>query len=54
MLVLTREADQFLTIDGKIKIHVKQVRGKRVTLAIDVPEGMHVLRGELKAFPTKQ
>lgn len=51
MLVLTRKEDQTLRLfaaDGEITIHVGQVRGERVTLAIAAPPSVKVLRGELR------
>ena len=49
MLVLARKVGQTVEIDGgRIVIRVEEIRGKsRVRIAIDAPEGMTILRGEL-------
>jgi len=47
MLVLSRRMTETLLIDGRIKITVLQVRGKRVRLGIEAPPSVSVCRGEL-------
>lgn len=37
-------------IGGNITLVVKRVAGHRVTLGIDAPDSVHVVRGELKPF----
>lgn len=51
MLVLSRKEGEFLTIGegaGQIKIHVGDISGNRVKLAIVAPAGVQILRGELE------
>lgn len=51
MLVLTRKEGEFITIgEGAqtIKIHVGDISGNRVKLAIVAPAGVQILRGELE------
>ena len=47
MLVLSRRMSETLVIDGRIKITVLQVRGKRVRLGIEAPRSVSIARGEL-------
>lgn len=48
MLVLSRKVGQKLVIDDKITIVVHRVSGNRVRLAIEAPNDVCVLRGELQ------
>lgn len=48
MLVLSRKVGQKLVIDDKITIVVHRVSGNRVRLAIEAPDDVRVLRGELQ------
>ena len=47
MLVLSRRKGEALVIDGRVKITVLQVRGKRVRLGIEAPRDVLVTREEL-------
>ncbi len=47
MLVLSRRTAETLLIDGRIKVTVLQVRGKRVRLGIEAPRHVLISRGEL-------
>lgn len=47
MLVLSRKVGERVVIDGGITVVVTRVVGNRVTLGIDAPASVHVLRGEL-------
>lgn len=48
MLVLSRRAEERIVFpELGISVIVKQVRGKTVTLGIDAPQEIRVLRGEL-------
>lgn len=51
MLVLSRRKAETLLIDGRIKVTVLQVRGKRVRLGIEASRHVLVSRGELLASP---
>jgi carbon storage regulator len=46
MLVLGRRATEWIQI-GDAKVTVVRVRGNRVTLGIEAPKSVHVLRGEV-------
>jgi len=47
MLVLARKVGEKLIIGNDIAIIVKGIKGDRVTLAIDAPKKVSVLRSEL-------
>ena len=46
MLVLSRKKDQSIQIDNVV-ITVKQVKNKKVTLGIEAPMDVKIIRGEL-------
>jgi carbon storage regulator CsrA len=50
MLALTRKKGQGIYI-GEVLVRVSRIDGNRVTLSIDAPREVKVLRGELKPFP---
>ncbi len=47
MLVLTRRIGETVVLDDTIRVRVVRVSGKRVTLAIEAPDDVKILRGEL-------
>lgn len=47
MLVLSRKAAEQIRIGDEITIVVRRIDGGRVTLAIEAPGSMRILRGEL-------
>lgn len=47
MLVLSRKPDQTIHIGDNIKITVVQIKGNQVRIAIDAPQDVRILRGEL-------
>jgi len=49
MLVLSRKLGEKIHIGENISVEVRRVAGNRVTLAIDAPKEIRILRGELKA-----
>jgi carbon storage regulator CsrA len=49
MLVLSRKVGEKLVIGDNITIVVNRVAGNRVTIGIDAPEEVRIIRGELKA-----
>jgi len=49
MLVLSRRVSETVVIDGRIKITVLKVRGKRVCLGIEAPRNVSISRQELLA-----
>ena len=48
MLVLSRKIGQRIVIDGRISIVVQRVAGNRVSIGIEAPDDVHILRGELQ------
>lgn len=48
MLVLSRKVGDSIQIGGNIKIRVSRISGSRVTLGIEAPESVRIVRGELK------
>lgn len=48
MLVLSRKIGEKIHVGGNITIEVRRVAGNRVTLAVDAPRDVRILRGELK------
>jgi carbon storage regulator len=50
MLVLSRKSGERIVIDNKITIVINRISGNRVTLGIEAPENVHILRGELEAI----
>jgi len=57
MLVLSRKVGDYIQIGDSIKIRVSRISGSRVTLGIEAPESVRIVRGELKriieAFETE-
>lgn len=47
MLVLTRKCTEEIVIGDDIRITVHNVKGSRVTLGIEAPRDVPVVRGEL-------
>ena len=47
MLVLSRKPGEKLFIDGNIVVTILEVKGNRVRIGIEAPDGIRVLRGEL-------
>lgn len=47
MLVLSRKAGESLVIGDDVKITVTKLSGNRVTIAIDAPRSVSIVRGEL-------
>lgn len=48
MLVLSRRIGDKIHIGPDITIEVRRVDGNRVTLAVEAPRDVRILRGELK------
>ena len=48
MLVLSRKVGEKLVIDGNITVEVVKIQGNRITIGIQAPADVKVLRGELK------
>lgn len=49
MLVLSRKEGEKLIIGDNITVVVSRVAGNRVTLGIEAPADVRIIRGELKA-----
>lgn len=47
MLVLSRTKGETILIGDNITVHVTKVMGNRVTIGIDAPKEIRILRGEL-------
>jgi len=50
MLVLSRKSGERIVIDNNITIVVNRISGNRVTLGIEAPSDVHILRGELESI----
>lgn len=48
MLVLSRKIGERIHVGDNIYVEVRRVEGNRVTLGIEAPRAVKVLRGELK------
>jgi carbon storage regulator len=54
MLVLTRKIYETIVIGGNIRITITAIRGRQVRVAIDAPEHLSIIRGELVEFPASE
>lgn len=52
MLVLSRKVGQEILIGDNVRITITKVSGNRVTLGVDAPEHIRILRGELEPIAT--
>ena len=50
MLVLSRKAGERIVIGDNIAVVVNRVAGNRVTLGIEAPQRVKIVRGELEAI----
>lgn len=50
MLVLSRKTGERIQIGDNITIVVNRVAGNRVTIGIEAPNDVHIVRGELKSL----
>lgn len=53
MLVLSRKLGEKIVIDGNITVEVVKINGNRITLGIEAPSNVRILRGELRDRPSK-
>jgi len=53
MLVLSRKEGEKLVIGDNIVLVVSKICGNRITLGIEAPADVKILRGELKGQPEK-
>ena len=47
MLVLSRKVGQRLVINDNITIVINRIAGNRVSIGIEAPNDVHIMRGEL-------
>jgi carbon storage regulator len=50
MLVLSRKAGESIKIGNEITVVINRISGNRVTLALNAPRNLRIIRGELKPF----
>ena len=50
MLVLSRKAGETLLIGDNIKITINRIAGNRVTVGVEAPGQVKIIRGELEQF----
>lgn len=48
MLVLSRRVGERIVIDDRITVIVQRVSGNRVSIGIEAPEDVRIIRGELE------
>ncbi len=53
MLVLSRKAGQRVHIGNDIVVEIRRVAGNRVTIALEAPRDVRILRGELQEAATE-
>lgn len=46
-LVLSRKQEESILIGDNVRVTVSQIRGNRVTIAIQAPDGVKVMRSEI-------
>ena len=50
MLVLTRKAGEKIVIGEKVTVVINRISGNRVTIGVEAPSDVKILRGELERF----
>ena len=50
MLVLSRKAGESIKIGDEITVVINRISGNRVTLGLNAPRNLRIIRGELKPF----
>jgi carbon storage regulator len=48
MLVLSRKVGQELVIGDNIRVIISRVAGNRVSIGIEAPDNVHIIRSELQ------
>lgn len=51
MLVLSRKAGDRIVIGDNIVVTINRVQGQRVSVGVEAPRAVKVVRGELDAIP---
>jgi carbon storage regulator len=54
MLILSRKVGERIVIGSDITVVVSRVSGDRVTLGLEAPSNVHILRGELRPFDEQE
>lgn len=54
MLVLSRKIGEKLVIGDNITVTINRISGNRVTVGIEAPGSVKIVRGELERFPGPQ
>jgi carbon storage regulator CsrA len=49
MLVLSRKVGERIHVGDDVVLEIRRIAGNRVTLALDAPRHVRILRGELEA-----
>ena len=49
MLVLSRKVGERIHVGDNVVLEIRRIAGNRVTLALDAPRHVRILRGELEA-----
>jgi carbon storage regulator len=49
MLVLSRKVGERIHVGENVVLEIRRIAGNRVTLALDAPRDVRILRGELEA-----
>ncbi|WP_242839688.1 carbon storage regulator [Desulfofundulus thermocisternus] len=47
VLVLTRKEEEAFIIDGRVKVVILQIEGNQVSVGIEAPKDVHIVRAEL-------
>ncbi len=53
MLVLSRKTNESIQIGDNVTIEIRKIAGNRVTVAINAPRDVRILRGELEKAATE-
>lgn len=48
MLVLSRKLEESILVDGRVKITILQIKGRKVRVGIEAPDDVQILRAELE------
>ncbi len=54
MLILSRKVGEQIVIGDGIRVVVSRVSGERVTLGLEAPPEVRILRGELRPFEDRK
>ena len=52
MLILSRKIGESIDIDGQIKVQIVKIKGNRIQIGIQAPDGIQILRSELNDWST--